>query len=217
MKFKNKKGREHVCTILKDFERELYTYDNNVIFHNIRLYLDHVLCSNQHITNVFTKLLRYDLGNENFLKKYSQGVFPNFIREYNPDFLVKHFDKIESEIEKIHKPTEAKFLNKKDFHKNLFSLSKLKLLNLTIPYRNIISLLKYGNYENLYENAEYGYYIGSLLKFSVKNFMEKYPVKKYPDLWIEPNTRVLKNRVNNFRRGVWENYQKQNMRNVNTL
>jgi len=51
------------------------------------------------------------------------------------------------------------------------------LLDLRKPYSEIISILKHYK-DPLLEQAEYGYYIGSLLKLKADEFLKEYGAKE---------------------------------------
>lgn len=189
--------RYHVCEVLKDFTRDLYYYDKTDWLDNIFFYLDYVLVCNQHITNTFTHILMYELTPPVFYKEYPKGLFPEYLRRYDNEIIKNNIDKINSEIDKIQPKKPA--LVASNFSE-LISLSKFDLLNLKIPYSEIISILKYIN-NPMVERAEYGYYIGALLTISVNNFLKKHETNS--NIWIQPDWKILLNRIKNYRKDVF--------------
>jgi len=188
MKLTNK---NHVCHVLKDFTRDLYSYPESYWLQSVFDYLDYVLVCNQHITNTFTHILIHTM--DDFYEKYPAGLFPKFLENY-PQVVVKdNVDRINNEIEDI-KPCENVP------RPLLYTLSKFDLLDLRVPYKHIIQILKYVG-DPIIERAEYGFYIGSLIKIMVDNYIEKYGIGS--DIWIEPDWSVLDNRVKTFRTGVF--------------
>lgn len=193
--------RYHVCEVLKDFTRDLYYYENKDWLNSVFLYLDYVLICNQHITNVFTHILQKELTPEIFYEKYPIGLFPAFLQEYDKEIIKNNVDEINNEIDNI-KPKKAVLLDEVVFYNDLTLLSKFELLNLKTPYTEIISILRYEN-DPMIERAEYGYYIGSLLKISTDLFLEKHDVNS--DVWhgTEPNWKIFSNRISNYRKDVF--------------
>jgi hypothetical protein len=192
-------NKYHVCNVLKDFTKDLYFIENNTYKDNILYWLDYVLCSNQHISNTFTTLFKLELGSDKFYKKYRTGIFPKFLMEYDTNIIAENSDRIDKEIDKI-KPFKPGPIDKdKKIIKLIETINKIKLLDLTIPYRNIISILKNENDREL-ERAEYGYFIGSLINIKVQELLKKYGQKRFPPL----NRTVLKTRVLTFRKRVFK-------------
>lgn len=183
--------RFHVCEILKEFTQELYSYEQSDWLDMIFAYLDHVLVCNQHITNTFTHILKTDSPTV-FYEQYPEGLFPKFLHNYDQDIIKENVDRINDEIDNI-KPGKI-------IYPSIDTLSKFELLDLRVPYKNIIQILRHIK-DPIVERAEYGYYIGSLLKISVDKFLGKYDPDS--DLWIEPNWNILKPRVDSFRPGVF--------------
>jgi len=189
MKWTNK---EHVCHVLKDFTRDLYSYPESYWLQSVFEELDYILVCNQHITNTFTHILKNNMSN--FYEHYPDGLFPKFLENYPLVVIKDNVDRINNEIENI-KPCE------KLPRLQLYTLSKFDLLDLRVPYKHIIQILKHAGEPELIERAEYGYYIGSLLKISFDGFIKQYGLDS--DIWIEPDWKVFDNRVKTFRTGVF--------------
>jgi hypothetical protein len=183
--------RDHVCEVLKDFTKELYSYPKTTWLDIVFKYLDHVLVCNQHITNTFTAVLRKDMPD--FYEHYPKGLFPKFLGDFATKIVKDNVDRINDEIDKI---IPAATVTVIDIH----SLSKFELLDLRIPYRYIIQILKHIG-DPIIERAEYGYYIGSLLHIMTTEYLKKYNADS--PVWIEPNWNILDKRVRDFRPGVF--------------
>ncbi len=181
--------RYHVCEVLKEFTKDLYTYPKNDWLDTVFAYLDYVLICNQHITNTFTHILANNMTD--FYEHYPGGLFPKFLENYPQGVIKDNVDRINQEIEDI-QPCETVPIPQ------LYTLSKFDLLDLRVPYKHIIQILKHVG-DPIIERAEYGYYIGSLLKISVDGFIKEYG----PDAFDEPNWNVLDDRVKTFRSGVF--------------
>jgi hypothetical protein len=182
---------------LKDFTRDLYYYEENDWLDNVFVYLDKVLMCNQYITNAFTEILKGEIGAAEFYDAYPKGLFPQFLYDYDQEIIKEYTDRINEEIEEI----PAMLIEGGDFVNavmSLTSMDKFDLLDLREPYSKIISIMKYHK-DPLLERAEYGYYIGSLLKIKADEWLEKYG----ETIFVEPDWDVLNNRVERFRKGVF--------------
>jgi hypothetical protein len=184
----------HVCSLLKDFTRQLYYYEKTDWLDTVFMNLDNVLVCNQYITNAFTAVLRYEMGDDAFYGYYDNGLFPKYLRNFDQDVVKKNIDRINEEIDKIPAMDADKY--PKDIL--LDDLSKFDLLDLRKPYSIIVSILKYYN-DPLLDEAEYGYYIGSLLKIKADEWLEKYG----ETIFIEPDKNILEKRIDTFRKGVF--------------
>ncbi len=187
-------SKNHVCNILKDFTKELYSYPKENWVQIIFVYLDYVLVCNQHITNTFTTILRTELPD--FYEQYPGGLFPKYLHDFDENIVKNNADRIISEIDEI----EPSLLTSVPELRH--NLSKFDLLDLRTPYKCIIEILKYKN-DPIVERAEYGYYIGSLLHIMMNKYLEKYD--KNSPVWLEPNWDILDKRVCDFRPGVFSN------------
>ena len=188
------KRHYHVCSLLKDLTRRLYYYDDETEWLDaVFVYLDYVLVCNQYITNSFTEVLKHEIGHNEFYTHYKSGLFPQYLREYDEEIVKIHIDRINEERENI----PAKAVDG-EVEISLYDLTKHDLLDLRKPYSEIISILKY--YEDpLLEGAEYGYYIGSLLKLKADEWLKEYG----EGIFIEPDFNVLERRIDTFREGVF--------------
>ena len=180
----------HPCVLLKNLTFELYSYDKSILLDNIFFYLDYVLCCNQHYTNTLTDYFKQI----DKIYLYPKGVFPKFFEEFDQNIVKENVDRINDELDHIKPKKPEPIGDFLDFGK---SLTKIELLDLSVPYKEIISLLKYSN-DPIIEFAEYGYYVGCLLKIYSDRFFK---VNK-------PNWEILNHRVNNFRKSVYENLKK---------
>jgi len=184
---------------------DLYTYPKTDWLKTVFIYLDYVLVCNQHITNTFTTILQNDLPD--FYEQYPEGLFPKYLKDFDNNIVKNNVDRIMDEIDEI-KPCDITVIP------DLHILSKFDLLDLRIPYKCIIQILRHVN-EPIVERAEYGYYIGSLLHIMVNKYLEKYDINSY--VWIEPNWQILDNRIHTFRQDVFSLYDiwKKNFKKFN--
>ncbi len=160
----------HPCVVLKTFTKKLYNYEPSVFLDNVFFNLDYVLICNQHITNVFTYILKRELPN--FEQIYKKGLFPSFLGKYDQNIIKENIDRINEEIDAI-EPKESKPIgNFNDWGPT--HLSYMDLFDLRVPYKEIVALMKYVNDPEI-TKAEYGYYIGSLLKIKADEYQKKWP------------------------------------------
>ena len=180
----------HVCNVLKDFTKDLYHYESSDWLNEVFDQLDIVRMCNQYITNAFTEIKKREMGGAEYYKAYRQWLFPQFLYEYDEEIIKEHTDRINDEIDAIQPAELYKIKTPK--------LNRWDLLDLTVPYSKIIAILRKYD-DRLIERAEYGYYVGSLLKMTADEWR-----KKYGDtIFIEPDWEILSRRVENFREGVF--------------
>ena len=192
----------HVCSLLKNIRWGFYNQDDEFkdeekkIRFMIDLSLDQILFCNQHLTNTLTVLVRADMGHDPFYKLYPKGIFPYYLRNEGQNLVKEYGDEIIQNIENLSKlkiqvnknpPTPIQFYEQVYSHEDLLDLSK--------PYRDIILLQrKIGKEFIPYDDLEYGYFIGSLLKKVIDRYRAKSMrwfkiLKKYnghTGYWIHP-------------------------------
>ncbi len=176
----------HICNILKGLTRGRYRADvDNITRSNIRIVLENVLVTNQHLINTFTALLRADMGDDQFYKKYPRGPFPHYLREILEPYIAEHGDKIEDEISAI----KAKYieLDQIDHRQYMKSLTNRELLDLSKPYELLVSILKTTDERGfIYKRSQYGYFVGSLVNIVLDEYEAKNGVS-----WPQADFEVL--------------------------
>lgn len=182
------KRRNHVCKLLKDLTTELYSKEPTEWLEEIYYQLDIILMCNQHITNAFTDVLKYEMGADEFYAEYPEGLFPKFLKNFDNKIITKHADLINWEIDHI----EAAPVDK--------TPGEVNLLKLSVPYKKIISLMLYYDKTEL-QRAEYGYYIGRLLEIWADMKYQQHG----KDVWPEPKWDILQDRADRFRKDVYTN------------
>lgn len=200
-------GPKHICNILKVFHKRLYRYlkDNNVekeILVNIRSLLHHVLVSNQLIANTLTFLLKKELTNKIFYQEYPKGVFPKYLRDNLHIYVKLYGDKINEKIIKIPSRNETPT--------DLKKYSNKELLDLTIPYKKIISIIRKNNLKSFYDRAEYGYFVGSILNINFKEYEKKTPIELWPKINLDLLEKRNKKLIYSIERSL---YKKSNNNN----
>lgn len=208
MKRRDNEMENHVCVVLKTTVKEIYkweTNENDILSNNVKILLNHVLCSNQYISNTLTEIMKKELGPKKFYKEWG-AIFPGFLDNYDEQIILDNMDRINDEIDSIEPIETLKNLNKEEYYKYLFSLDKFTLLDLTIPWSKIVSYFKYQpeQFKKELQYSEYGYYIGELINVSIQNFRKKYS----DDEWINPDWLTLRSRVDRYLIDIEKNMKK---------
>lgn len=214
MKYKDEEMKNHVCVVLKATVKEIYGWNtdkDNILADNVKTLLNHVLCSNQHISNTLTDIMIKEMGKNKFYNKWG-AIFPAFLDNYDRQIISDNLDRINEEIENIKPIEKLERIDKDKFYKELYSLDKFTLLDLTIPWSKIVSHFKFkpDYFEKELALSEYGYYIGELINISVRELRKKYNKNQ----WIMPDWFVLKSRVDRYLSDIEANMKKKLERDV---
>lgn len=166
----------HICTVLKENRRSYFRYDENKltedekrIYHLIDLSFSRILICNQAVTQILKGYLIQEYGHNS---PYVRNVFPKWLDDFGNELAKKYGDRAIEKRNNLTTVNIEKDITEEVFFERFFE--KYDPLDISIPYGDIILLQEEIDKEIVsYMQLEYGYFLGSLLKYRLDDYKKK--------------------------------------------